>query len=785
MDNDDDRSANRRHASDDIDHDNCDKNIAQKDKGEKRSKSSSPTIRRPDDDDDHDDRVEKKKKKNKTSKSRKRSKDRKHRHRSSRRRRLERDGRDHDSHDETGSDYSTSSSPWTSSDSESDHGRRPSSDKHHRRKKNRKKRDKQKSTSRESSDRRRKRHRRENEEEKGKSKKKTSERHRHHDDERSKERKHHKRSTMSKSSHDKKRKSNTRRSRSSSSEDDTSDHRHAGVVATGDGGVSIRTAQFAEALRALLTTHPDLAAELPCIFIRMAGGTTLDLNRMTDDTAARGLRGVFESLTTFGVVRNRDDHNSDDDVDDDVNGSWTWKDDDTVSAAAGSHQQGEKELVLIKIARYFLNEMGITMDAVEEYEGRVEQEQRESELRRQQREKVTRSDTSEGGGGGGESAVMNDVLEIENMVRKLLEKFEEKNPEVEKERNNGNNNETPSLANEIGGLCKMILDGEIVVLDGIENLSLKRALEELFATVGLEKSEIEDEDSDDEDDDENENEDVTTGYGLPDENNEGERLEQARAKIMRIVNVCRERQRGRSGVRVGQEEKRVVKGPTLGPFAEESHRVRNDIREEKEEDDDDDEGPAPAGSELTKKRQLKGPVMPPEMVKAMAERRRQELRGAISGDVQMSGTTEKGATAGGFVREEWMLEPGEHDLLQGIKTGSSLKNRKFKNEKNRGGRGRGEEEPPLNPRVQAELDAIKQAHAEARGPSLMEQHQAKKAEEKEAAKRSGKDREWKWNREKDLDRDRRVDKDALHMVLGGAATQLKSKFQGGFSSGFM
>jgi hypothetical protein len=45
--------------------------------------------------------------------------------------------------------------------------------------------------------------------------------------------------------------------------------------------------------------------------------------------------------------------------------------------------------------------------------------------------------------------------------------------------------------------------------------------------------------------------------------------------------------------------------------------------------------------------------------------------------------------------------------------------------------------------------------------------------------------DWKWSRDKDLDEGRRVDKDALHQVLGGAATELKTKFQGSYSRGFM
>jgi hypothetical protein len=80
------------------------------------------------------------------------------------------------------------------------------------------------------------------------------------------------------------------------------------------------------------------------------------------------------------------------------------------------------------------------------------------------------------------------------------------------------------------------------------------------------------------------------------------------------------------------------------------------------------------------------------------------------------------------------------------------------------------------------MDAIMQAHQDARGPSLMDEHRSKLSKEKkqklEAA--NGKN-EWKWSRDDDLDAGRRVDKDHLGMILGGAADNLKTKFKGGFS----
>ena len=137
-------------------------------------------------------------------------------------------------------------------------------------------------------------------------------------------------------------------------------------------------------------------------------------------------------------------------------------------------------------------------------------------------------------------------------------------------------------------------------------------------------------------------------------------------------------------------------------------------------------------------------------------------------------------------REEWMLTPGKHDFLKGIKSADPTKSRKFKNEKARGGSsGPVDVGPQLTAQQQAEVDAIRRQVEEARGPTLIDQHRQKRAEEKEAARKSGKDKDFNWNRDRDLDAGRRVDKDHLHMVLGGAKEGLKDKFQGSISRGFM
>ena len=54
-----------------------------------------------------------------------------------------------------------------------------------------------------------------------------------------------------------------------------------------------------------------------------------------------------------------------------------------------------------------------------------------------------------------------------------------------------------------------------------------------------------------------------------------------------------------------------------------------------------------------------------------------------------------------------------------------------------------------------------------------------------ASAKGEKGNDWSWSRDKDLDEGRRVDKNHLRMVMGGASTELKSKFQGSYSKSFM
>lgn len=290
------------------------------------------------------------------------------------------------------------------------------------------------------------------------------------------------------------------------------------------------------------------------------------------------------------------------------------------------------------------------------------------------------------------------------------------------------------LGYQLVELCQKIAQGESISIDGLPDETLKTSLEEIFVACGLVKSEMADED-DSSGDDDDEDEEPTMGYGLPDGASDAIQI-----RLAAVMEACR-------------NPKRRVLGP-MRPTKQEATATY---------DSDDEEGPALPGQE----RRPRGPALPGHILKAQAEHRELELKATAAGIPIPSQT-------GG--REEWMVVPGKFDFLSNIKSGQPMKSRGFNNKKTRGG---DDDTPvPIHPAIQAEMDAIMQAHKDARGPSLFDQHRLKKQQEKKAE--AGQKKEWKWSRENDLDEGRRVDKDALHMVLGGAADNLKTKFHGGF-----
>ena len=478
---------------------------------------------------------------------------------------------------------------------------------------------------------------------------------------------------------------------------------------------SIDSQNISRALHNLLLDKPGFASELPLILIRLAGGTTFDLRQMTDPGVAHGLQAVFEALVTFGVKK------------DESSGMWMFQN------PPGATRRDE--LVLLRVVRSLLNEVGVTMNEVSNFEANTTQPSLEQKQQQPQTEE--------------EILKPQERQEMKDLTLKILERFLLKDV---------------TLGSQLAGLCKTIVNGENVSIDGIPDDDLKAGLESLFLACGLEKSEIEDDDdSDDDDDDDDESNDDSSsplmGYGLPvDSDASNDAVVQMKLAV--VMAACRE----------GPKKRKSI-GPLRRPTTKEEEQAVNSMyaasKIEMKAEEEEDDGPLLPGEARVG---IRGGPVSLEAIKAQAEYRELQLK-ATSAGVDMPTQT------GG--REEWMIIPGEHDFLSGIKSGQAIKSRGFQNKKNRGGE---KEAVPVHPAVQAEMDKIMQAHEDARGPSLMDLHRSKITQEKEAnAANAGGKQKWRWSRDKDLDAGRRVDKDALGMILGGAADNLKTKFAGGFN----
>ena len=533
--------------------------------------------------------------------------------------------------------------------------------------------------------------------------------------------------------------------------------------------------ELAGALAALLSTHPKMATELPYLLIRMAGGTTFDLSAMPDPAAALGLEKVFAALGRYGVKR------------DARSGSWTWDD----GGGPGGRRPGA-ELVLIKLARSLLDSVGVTAEACRGYDGRMRREEEEAKQKAVEvaEAEAKRRDQDQRRATELAAAVQakdrRDHHEATSGARvavlSLLAKFKGGDGEGDAD--------ASTLPAELGGIANIILEGESVVLDDIPDEKLRSGLEELFVALGLVRVEIEVEDESDSEGKGRQKGEKSgaaiMGYALSDDSSTADAS--ISRNLLAVVEECRtieEAKVKRSTDAAAAPARKPVQGPAMGPppgFSAAKAMEEFVAAPPSDDSDAEDEGPAPLGSEMARKRQHIGQKISSDALQAMADRRRMQLA-----DVAAGGTGEIAPTdAGG--REEWMLTPGKHDFLKGIKSANPFKGRKFKNEKARGGGAMGGAEeagPALTPQMQAEMDSIRKAVEDARGPTLIDQHRQTKAEEKASNLKSGKAGEFNWTREDDLDAGRRVDKNALHMILGGASDALKDKFQGSFSKGFM
>ncbi|KAL7549214.1 hypothetical protein ACHAWF_012484 [Thalassiosira exigua] len=474
--------------------------------------------------------------------------------------------------------------------------------------------------------------------------------------------------------------------------------------------------ELASALAQLFDSYPAMSSlgegGIPLLFVQLSRGTEYNLSQMPDNNLARLLGVVFDALTIHGMELG-------------PSGAWKW-----INAAPAGGRQGGDGLALLRLTRALLNGVGFTLEKVQGFEDKIQLEKKQYAIEAQAEEKMIEEKQFPEN-----QEDIRHKKRVERMTSQMLDRFDPRSTSES------------SLANELTGICTVLMEGETVQLDGIENVKLKATLEQLFQLLGLELVEMEDESEDVEGDGEEViesgiTEKKTMGYGIPDVSARGHSV--ASNNISEVLRVCRFRSSG---------------GSEGAPALWSSNLAVGKGMPKEESSSDEDDGPAPLGTEAA--------------IKASKRKRPQHVPNsnkAIPGEIHEGG------------REEWMMVPGEHDFLKGIQAGGSqaTRGRTFKNEKNRGqsiDTSSGRATKPINPKILEEVSVIQKAYEQSRGPSLFDSHREKQRETKQQMQ--GK-KDWKWSRDKNLDDGRRVDKNALHMVLGGASTELKSKFQGGF-----
>jgi hypothetical protein len=505
-----------------------------------------------------------------------------------------------------------------------------------------------------------------------------------------------------------------------------------------------RNYRLADALCQAVELFPDLYDDLSIMLIRLAAGAQLDLSQ---SPAAAAIANILHQLKDFGVVtigEENDDNNPAGTMGSSVS-VWKWN--PPPSTATGSKSD---ELVLIRVVRALLDEIGFDMNAIETFENEQERinNQNSKLVSVQQRQELQQHAHTN-------ASLLSHPTKKEQNATTTIQNFvpiqEETNRLLQKFHHQGNG----ELSKELVTLCQLIMEGECIALDGLPDPELGKELEMLLQLCGLVKLEMEPDDDDDDDPsnaEKDEEEPTVMGYGLPEM--DGQLVKE---KLSVIMEVC-----ANTSSKLLPAQR--VKGPMRDPGAYENTYDPST----KDDSSIEDEGPLPLGSQRRTK------VPSDELVQARAAKSAQELACAKQGLPVVPDTT----SGSGGGREEWMLVPGKFDLLNALKSGPQL-SRQFQNKKSSSNHP--DTSPIISDSVRAEIMAIRQAHEEARGPSLMEQHReaqalAKKQQQLSSLNNDGSDPTWKWNRDKNLDSGRRVDKDALKMILGGAGKDLKTKF---------
>ena len=301
------------------------------------------------------------------------------------------------------------------------------------------------------------------------------------------------------------------------------------------------------------------------------------------------------------------------------------------------------------------------------------------------------------------------------------------------------------LGEELKGMMGMVVEGEVVVLGGIEDENMRIMLEGLLVCAGLVGGET----------DEGEK-----GFVL----GEGAGARETKKTVRELMRICDhpDPKKGLAEL-AAMERGESSRGPARGPQGPPRGPVKGPARgppqnlADGDSSDDDDYG-------VSKTRTGNKPTL--DEVKAMAAKRNHDM--LVAKGLALPNTD---GSAGG--REEWMMVPGEHNFLDGLKATEVIKSRGFKNEK--GSNKEAEAEKIVDPEVQRQMEELQREHDEMRGPSLMDLHRDKKQMEKEE-KAKAKGGKWDWSR-KELDAGRRVDKNNLKNLMNGKEG-LRDKFQG-------
>jgi hypothetical protein len=490
-----------------------------------------------------------------------------------------------------------------------------------------------------------------------------------------------------------------------------------------------RNYALADALESLFQSHPSLASDLPFMLIRMVGGATFDLTQMSDSGAAQGLERVMECLSCFGVQKLESVHSF---TSSNSSRGWTWK---SPTPGTGQVKNPNQELLLVKVVASLLDQIGITIDAIKDFEKEKKKPIPEIQMK----------STS--------LSLHSTMTVLQKQTIDFLDRYTQKDP---------------NLTNQLVDLCQIIIQGEVIALEGITDVNLRNGLETLFRTAGLIKTEM------DLDDDTNDVEDgakASMGYGIPDPSNQF-----AIMNLESIVQSCQHHKDSMIQLQNQAAQKRATRGPFPEHLADQYNNSNVSKIETTEDSDDDTNGPLPEGMMVRKHERISK-----DKIKLIAEHRQQELDNLRSDGRHIS-------TLPGE-REEWMVNPGEHDLLKEIKSGG-MKSRTFERKsKSSATQESGQQhntEIPMDSSMKAELSSILQAHRDARGPTLIEQHRINQAnlerEKKKMRSNANGENSFEWSRDKDLDAGRRVDKEALQLIMGGANNGLQDKFQGGFKN---